>query len=121
MILAFLRGLLKPYYAQGIRSVAAENLVLEAIACQHAADLGQLQVSMQVAFSNHFSIKKVPDLLTQFGRSLKRLSELSMLNVSWQAIPEARGSVESILELYHALEKAGILKDDPNTPLNDAL
>ena len=119
MILAFLRGLLKPKYTQGARSVAAENLVLEAIALEETAKHGREQILMQAAFSEHFSARKVPDLIREFGRSLKRLSELSMLNISWQAMPEARGKVESIMKLYEALEKAGIIRDNPNIKLSD--
>ena len=111
MILAFLRGLLKPYYLQGSRSVAAENLVLEALALKEVARHGCEQVMMQAAFSEKFADKRVPELMREFGRSLRRLSELSMLNISWQANAEARGKVESILELYEALEKAGIIND----------
>lgn len=117
MLLAFLRGLLKPYYNQGSRSVAAEHLVLEAIAVEETGRQGRDMVLMQAAFSSHFARNRVSETMGNFGKELRRLAEMSMLNVGWSSVPEAQASVDSMLQLYEALEKAGIIRDNPNVKL----
>jgi len=111
MVLAHLRGLLRHDFSHGLRSVARENMVLQAIDYEMIAQAGKDQTLLQGAFASFISAAKVPDTMRTLGGSLQRLSELSMLNTKWQAIPKA---VESIFKLYESLEKAGIIRDDPN-------
>jgi hypothetical protein len=109
MVLAHLRGLLLPDYKQGLRSVARENMVLAAIDYEMTADTMRDQSMLQASFSSFISPTKATESLRQMMGTLRRLSELSMLNTKWQAIPEAEAS---LFKLFEALEKAGIIKDN---------
>lgn len=44
LILAHLRGLLRPYYNNGIRSIAAENMILQSISLEQQADFLKTQI-----------------------------------------------------------------------------
>lgn len=78
MVVAYLRGLLKPNLPYGSRSYLSEQLVLEALSYESMADIMHLEVA------NDFTITNViqPEARQEhLGRAYRRMDRLSQLRV----------------------------------------
>lgn len=112
MVLLYLRGLLKPDYAQGYRSIAREEMLLRAVEMETSANMQMQELLVQAAFVPLFDPKKAPTMIHQMSDSARRIMELAALNVHVKAVSKAQGSVESMTKLYTALVKQGIIVED---------
>jgi len=114
MLIAHLRGLLKPTYASGAQSIASETLIIDAIelekSVQLRTDFKQMESTLLAPFLDP---KKIKQTLVDASRDFDRLAKVSMLDLSTQASSQAKGSIEEITELYYALGKAGLVTMAP--------
>ena len=62
MILAHLRGLVRPYYTQGARSVLAENLTLQAISFERQAEYYKTKILSDTAILALMAPKDMPNM-----------------------------------------------------------
>lgn len=110
MLLAYLRGLLRPGYVQGIRSQVREEVILAALdkeqQAAYNADLLALDASML--------IKIKPEAA---DRHYKRLGEAAFQIANMREFLDTGSknksnlsSIDASIKLFHALEKAGIIK-----------
>lgn len=113
MLMAHLRGLLKPDYLNGARSVVREMLVLDALEMERYAELGlkQMSLSMQMdLLCSKLTHRGAADAAyREMSRSFQRLAKLSCFDMAMSAVPEAKGSVEELTQLFYALGKAGLV------------
>jgi len=109
MLLAYLRGLLRPDYKQGMRSKVREEVILAALdkeqRAKYSADLIALEGSIlsslkPEATRTHY--RKLNEAVLQVA-NLREFLEAENDNVS------NLSSIDASVKLYHALEKAGIL------------
>lgn len=114
MVLLYLRGLLAPDYPQGNRSIAREDMLLQAVAAETSAAAQLAEINMQAAFASLFSPKSAPQMLDKLSTAVNRLTAMSTLDfvTARQAAKKAAGSVESMAKLYDALVKKGIIVEN---------
>ena len=120
LLLAYLRGLLRSGYKHGLRSALRENLVLAALEREVVADFNARNLLAQASFSTHFSSKSVKNTMRGICSALDRLRDLVLFQ-NVDRLPKETGglgSVDSLVELHHALTAVGIL-EKPNTDGNN--
>lgn len=113
MLLAHLRGLLKPYYEQGVISQGAERMVLRGLASElHAQRLKDLAV----AESQNLSLVRDKDRKKAWQTVDNRLEKADrrrrLITVD-PAEDRTTSEIDSMSQLFYALEKVGIIKDAP--------
>ncbi len=109
MLLAYLRGLLKPDYPHGVRSVLRENLILEKVEIDQKVDLELTRLQLDAAFIPMTDARGAKEILGGIGRTFDKLSQLAEFDLMRAAIPQAKGSVDSLVKIYYALSKAGLV------------
>lgn len=121
MLLAYLRGLLKPDYPQGARSIIRENFILQAISRE--LDGNELMARIQhegtfVALISHDNANKLLKhqdkmLSLAFDNFRHRNQRQGNNSVNMQAI-------DNLIAAYAALKKQGLvgLKSDNNENVN---
>ena len=114
MVLLYLRGLLKPDYPQGNRSIAREDLLLQAVSAETTATAQLAEINLQAAFASLFNPKSAPSMLDKLSSAVNRLTAMSTLDfvAARQVARKAAGSVESMAKLYDALVKGGIIVEN---------
>lgn len=113
MLLAHLRGLLKPYYEQGAISRGAERMILRGLAAELSADkLSELSA----VESRSLSLLGQKDLVPAWNKIEERLNRADRRRRMLLTDPpddQPQSELESMTQLYYALEQAGIIKDEP--------
>ncbi len=109
MVVAYLRGLLKPSLKHGLRSIVAENYVLESLMAD--SQLRTLEETVQSDASmlpilTHDSKKETMRLIR---RRLQRCHELRNGVIYGAPLQRREGEI-SLYQLYHLCTKAGILE-----------
>jgi hypothetical protein len=119
MVLAHLAGLLQPTYAHGVRSIAAENLMLDAMEIRELVDHQRLEQQMQLGFSGFFQANKVQEMFRHFSTHMGKLGRINMLDLSTVVMQKAKGSIDEMTNLFYALSKAGVISN-PELPAGSA-
>lgn len=86
-----------------------EEMLLQALAIESAAHMQRDEVLIQSAFASLFRAGKAGEMLQQLTFSTRRAHAMMGLNLNPMEAPKARGSVESMVKLYQALVKQGII------------
>lgn len=115
LLLAYLRGLLKPDYSQGLLSRLREQMVLDALALEKDIAFALASTQLEASFSSQFSPAGARGVLQNCVKTLSRLKRLAEFDVLANQVPEMRGSVDALVKLYQALEKANIIQNPEET------
>ena len=114
MVVAYLRGILKPREDYGIRTTLTDTLVLEAMYSDMLADdiehLTLVQASELSALSEDSGnniLKKQPTLLEK--TSALRQNDLYGFTAKTTAITSVAESDENLVKLFKLAQKAGII------------
>ena len=114
MLLAYLRGLLKPKYDQGIRSILRENLVFAALSMELDRDFVELQTKVHASYAPLLQPKAAKDLMNKQQVTMQNLRYLAEFDDRITAMTTAISSDEQsdLVALYHALEDAGLVGEN---------
>ncbi len=115
MLMGFLAGkptLITSTYVHGIRSVIRENLLLEALAKKAVANIQFTAMQLETQFAAFFDPGHVQDIFRKRMSRARWLNQLSSMELD--AKEPMLMAVESLARLYTALEKSGIIQDDPD-------
>jgi hypothetical protein len=114
MLLAYLRGLLKPRYDQGMRSVLRESLVLEALSMELDADFIGLQTQIQAAYGPLLQPKAAKELIHKQQVTLQNLRYLVEFDdrITKMTAAISTGEQGDLVALYKALEDAGLVGEN---------
>jgi len=111
MVVAYLRGLLKPEHGYGLRSRLAENVIFEALIAEDAADSLQRDMQVEAAMLPILNQQGLRDTMDACRKKDTRISELRLYNI--HRLDEIRTTEEpgriSLYKLYKIAEKNGIL------------
>jgi fumarylacetoacetate (FAA) hydrolase family protein len=115
MVVAHLRGLLKPSHEFGRRSAATEDIILEAISTEHLASSMETIASADLAVIPALNHKGVTKTVEQVSARLARASELRLFDLykvaeqlSTKLKVENPQKELSLYQLYQIAEKGGI-------------
>jgi len=102
MVLAYLRGLLKPDYPMGIRSEIREDLILHALSSELEGDRERdnAMLLQTIVTSRPGQVKTIQ----QIRKSLQKAGRYFHLRSVDYNPP--KGSVDDLVTLFHAVEKA---------------
>jgi len=105
MLLAYLRGLLKPDYPQGTSSIIREELILAALKNEIDVDLIKYQTLITSSFVTLFKHDSASKTMTELFGTVKTIRCL-LLNEKQEHKPKG---IDASIKLYHALDKSGLL------------
>ena len=111
MLLAYLRGLLRPKYDQGLRSILRENVLLEALSTQLDVDFVTTQTLAHASYAAALQPEGAKELITKQRSALQNLRYLAEFDDRVKSIVESMSSGEhaDLITLYNALEEAGLV------------
>ena len=84
-------------------------MVLDALELEKAVELRIDKMHMDYAFAPCFDPKKLKDIMQDMGKNFERLAKIALFDLTTKAIPQAKGSIEEITELFYALGKSGLV------------
>lgn len=110
MLVAYLRGLLKPDYPQGIRSVIRENFILQALARELDAEELLMRVKHEGSFISILTHENANKLL----KHQEKMLSLAFDNLKHKNKKNTNGNVDikaidDLLAAYAALKKQGLV------------
>lgn len=107
MMVAYLRGLLKPDYPNGIRSVIRENLVLQALDRELEAQEVVTRISMESNYVSIMRAEQANKLLKHHDKMLSLAFENYKHKISKRKTKHNvdLDSVERLIEAYKILQK----------------
>lgn len=110
MLLAYLRGLLKPDYPQGIRSIIRENFILQALARELDASEMMARVAHEGTFVTLLTHDNANKLLKDQDKMLSlafdNFRHISRKNRNKAINMEA---IDKLISTYAALKKQGLV------------
>lgn len=117
MVLAYLRGLLKPKLHFGFRSLLSENVVLEALAAESMHDSLLRDVDFDLAALPILEHKAKKDTIQRTSARLRRVSELRSMDIyrveqqlgHYEKLSNASNEI-SLLQLFRLAEKHGVFE-----------
>jgi hypothetical protein len=112
MLVAYLRGLLKPTYENGLRSIIREDIILQAVAAEKEAEWEKVKINFESSLLNKVDPSRVRQLMSSLNNAIRKAKAIGMMDLLLQSVPQAFGSVDSLVEMYKALEKAGIIQNE---------
>ena len=123
MLLAYLRGELKPTYSQGMRSMLRESLILEALSSELDVKYLEGKVALNASFIPLLETKSAREMVHKQQLSLENLRHLSEFDDRMTGVNESieEGDEADLRQLYESLEEAGLVgesavdPEDPNT------
>lgn len=111
MVLAHLRGLLKPYYDQGPVSVIRENIVLEALSRELDIKFHLERLEHDRAFASLVKVEDARNIYTGGLTTIEKLRTSAEHDIGRQSSGVNSSEINDFIELYKALEEAGIVGD----------
>jgi hypothetical protein len=114
MLAAYLRGLLKPSMAFGFRSLLFEDVILEAMTADIAAENFRLSVASDSALASILTDEGKRGVLRRTQRQIKRHAALQLLDIYDLANGKRDKQTAgiSLLQLFHLMKKEGIIHPD---------
>lgn len=121
MLVAYLRGLLKPDYPQGIRSIIRENFVLQALARELDANELMARVAHEGTFVTLLTHDNANKLLKQqdkmlslafdnFRHKSQKRSDSKSINME---------AIDKLIATYAALKKQGLVGNKEEDTTNN--
>lgn len=118
MVVAYLRGLLKPSLKHGLRSLVAENYVFEALLADNQIRYLESAILSDASIIPVLKHDSKRETMRLIRRRMKRCMEIrnGMIYNAKRSKP-ATGEI-SLYQLYHLASKAGILETLTGANLN---
>jgi len=124
MVVAYLRGLLKPSLKHGLRSVVAENYVMETLVADTQARMLEATILSDSAILPALTMDAKKDTLRLIRRKMQRCVDIRNGVIYASAKPAIGHGQISLYQLYQLAVKSGILQTlaaprtpDPNGPV----
>ncbi len=117
MLAAYLRGLLKSSMNFGLRSLLFEDMIIEAMTAQIAAENFRLSVTADSAIASILTADSKRNTLRRTQRQIKRHMNLQLMDI-YELVSGKRNKQEggiSLLQLFHLMKKEGIITPDAPT------
>ena len=114
MVVAYLRGLLRPVHKFGQRSVVTEDIVIEVLTSEMIASNMQASIAAELSLVPVLNHKGLNDTIDKSNTRLVSASELRMFDiykVAYQIGGTLKRNVKnelSLFQLYQIAEKSGI-------------
>jgi hypothetical protein len=113
MLHARLRGLLQPDYKYGAVSQGAEKMILTALGAEISAQSLEAQAALSTRVLSELKADSKRETLTQAQDKQHRAARLRRYIFKESGPDTSKRAVDSIVDLFYALERAGIIKDEP--------
>jgi hypothetical protein len=113
-VIAHLRGLLKPDYKYGPVSVGAERLVLQALDAELAASTKEHLAHLDSQLIAEMDVTGKKKVYREAREFITDASRLRSCDFSESKTTQGKAEVDSLVDLYYALEKAGIIYNEPD-------
>ena len=114
MVVAYLRGLLRPVHKFGQRSVVTEDIVIEVLTSEMIASNMQASIAAELSLVPVLNHKGLTDTIDKSNTRLVRASELRMFDI-YKVADQIGGTLKrnvknelSLFQLYQIAEKSGI-------------
>ena len=114
MVVAYLRGLLRPVHKFGQRSVVTEDIVIEVLTSEMIASNMQASIAAELSLVPVLNHKGLNDTIDKSNTRLVRASELRMFDI-YKVADQISGKLKrstkgemSLYQLYQIAEKSGI-------------
>ena len=114
MVVAYLRGLLRPVHKFGQRSVVTEDIVIEVLTSEMIASNMQASIAADLSLVPVLNHKGLNDTIDKSNTRLVRASELRMFDI-YKVADQISGKLKrstkgemSLYQLYQIAEKSGI-------------
>lgn len=113
MVAAYLRGLLKPRNNYGLRSVMAENVILEGMTAQMSVEGYELTLALDAATLPVLNTKGIRETLHSLAKRSARCTELRLMDVyrlsnRMAEKPTTNKKQVSLYQLYQIAVKKGM-------------
>lgn len=110
MLVAYLRGLLKPDYPNGVRSIIRENFILEAL----SRELNAREMMARIAHEGTFITLLTHDNANKLLKHQDKMLSLSFDNLRHKADKRSNKSInmeaiDKLIATYAALKKQGMV------------
>ena len=110
MLTAHLRGLLKPGYKYGAKSIAAEAAILNAIEREYAAEITQSAAEASLALAGNSTAKNANDIAKNTHEQRTRaIKQRYHVPVPKEDEEPDLSRFDSLIKMYYALKEAGEL------------
>ena len=114
MVVAYLRGLLRPAHKFGQRSVVTEDIVIEVLTSEMIASNMQASIAADLSLVPVLNHKGLTDTIDKSNTRLVRASELRMFDI-YKVADQIGGTLKrnvknelSLFQLYQIAETSGI-------------
>lgn len=121
MLVAYLRGLLKPDYPQGVRSIIRENFILQALARELDASEAMARIKHEGTFVTLLTHDNANKLLKEQDRMLSLIFDnFRHKNTKHSNKSINIEAINKLIDTYAALKKQGLVgvAKDKNTTEN---
>jgi hypothetical protein len=109
MVVAYLRGVLKPSLKYGLRSIVAENYVLESLVAGTQADLLETIVLSDSAILPALTAESKRETMRVIRRRLQRCTDIRNGNIYGVNKVQRKDQI-SLYQLYQLASRSGILE-----------
>lgn len=106
MLLAHLRGLLEPYYKQGIRSIFAEKMMLTALAAEVQSEYEGRFLQLQASFAAAASPQGAQQMYAHLTGGFVGVVDRALLDFTRTPERVSRDS-KGLIAFFKALESSG--------------
>jgi hypothetical protein len=115
MVAAYLRGILYPEPAYGLRSALSEDVLIEAMAAQISVETYDANMALDAAMLPVLNTEGVRHTMKSIGARSLRCSELRLMDI-YRLEQKARNAIDqasekntpSLYQLYQIAERQGI-------------
>lgn len=124
MVVAYLRGFLRPTIKHGLRTIVAENYVMETILADNKVRNLEAAIASDSSILPALKYESKRDVMRTIRRRMQRCLDIrngKIYSAKREQEPQTRGQI-SLYQLYHLATKAGILESlgQPNeTPVDE--
>jgi hypothetical protein len=115
LLLAYLRGLIRSDYSQGLRSIVREDLILDALAAEKDVEFALKRLNTEAMFVAANPGERSGYILKQLCQRLSSWRDAAEFNFSTLNQGQITGSVDALIKLYEALKATGMIKNTPPT------
>lgn len=106
MLVAYMRGLLKPDYPNGLSSQIREKFILKALSLELEADNLEFYTNVTSSFSSVYDPSQMKEILRNHMDNVKLVADFKKYDITRAVKPKY---ADSAVKIYEQLEKAGLL------------
>ena len=109
MVVAYLRGLLKPSLKHGLRSIVAENYMFEVLMAENQADILEASALSDSAILSALTHDSKTETMRVIRRRLQRATSIRNGEIYGVKTTKPKGQI-SLYQLYQLCSRSGILE-----------